>query len=75
MITIKLEDVENQIRLTVNGNGKQSSIIKEALFLIDHTNDIYSAVIDQLPSYAKLAVLLKALDNIESELKKEEHND
>lgn len=63
MIPITIENKDNQIRLKVEGDGKNSDLIKEATFLIDHTTDIYSAVIDHLPPLSQLHVLLNSLDS------------
>lgn len=61
MITI--ENKDNQIRLKVEGDGKNSNLIKEATFLIDRTKDIYDAVIDNLPISSQLCVLCNTLDH------------
>lgn len=63
MITITIEHKDNQIRLKVEGNGKNSDLIKESTFLIDHTTDIYKAVMDNLPTSAQLRVIQNALDS------------
>ena len=63
MITITIENKDNQIRLKVERNGKNSDVIKESTFLIDHTTDIYRAVIDNLPPLSQLRVIQNALDS------------
>lgn len=62
MITITIENKDNQIRLKVEGDGKSSDLIKEAIFLIDRTADIYDVVIDNLPIESQFRVMHNVID-------------
>jgi hypothetical protein len=75
MITITIEYKDNGIKLKIEGNGKNSDVIKEATYLIDHTTDIYCAVVDQLPPLAQLHVVLNALDTFKERTRKGEGDD
>lgn len=74
MITITIENKDNQIRLKVEGDGKNSDVIKEATFLIGYTTDIYEVVIDNLPIESQRMVLHDA-KNILKEKNKEGNDD
>lgn len=74
MITITIENKDNQIRLKVEGDGKNSDVIKEATFLIARTTDIYDVVIDNLPIASQLRVLHDA-KNMLKEKNKEGNDD
>lgn len=67
MITITIEFKNNEIKLKTEGHGNNSDVIKEATFLIDHTIDIYTAVVDQLPPFARLNILLNSVINFRRE--------
>ena len=75
MINIKLEALEDKIKLTVKGSGSNIDLIKECTYLIDSTPDIYRATIDQLPDYAQLVVMSKALESMIDRCKKGVNND
>ncbi len=62
MITRTIENQDNKIKLKADGHGRNSDVIKEVTFLIDHTDVIYDAVVDQLPPLAQLQVFFNALD-------------
>lgn len=75
MITITIENKDNQIRLKVEGDGNNSDIIKEAIFLIDHTTDIYEAVVDNLPIESQFCVLNNAIKLLKKKNTKGENDD
>lgn len=76
MINIKIENIDNKIKLTVEGKGSTLNLIHECTYLIGSTKDIYREVVDQLPNEARLIVISNALDSMIDRLKKRgEHND
>lgn len=76
MINIKIENIDNKIKLTVECKGSTLNLIHECTYLIDSTMDINRAAVDQLPNKARLIVMSNALDSMIERLKKRgEDND
>lgn len=53
MINIKIDNLDNKVKIIVECHGNQSFITKEAEFFITNITKVYNTVIDQLPDYAK----------------------